>query len=147
MALTLVDNDAAGPTDVRLAVSPSSFTEGGGAISFTVTATQGSGTAAANVDVQISIDSSSTATQNTDYVAGTLPTLQIPMGGSSAESTFILTPTEDSAIEGSEVIVLTASVAGYTVVPPLPSITLLDNEAPAAAATAKLRQDADCYTA
>lgn len=129
---TLVDNDTAGPTDIRLSVSPTTFNEGDlSPTMFSISATLGSGTASTDIDITLSVDSSSTASTS-DYFPVSFPVIQIPMGqASSGEFTFDLSPVTDTSVEGPETVVITGTATNFTVVPPLPTITLIDDEVPA----------------
>ena len=113
---TIRDNDAA-PTSIGLSVTGDAITEGGGAATLTVRATLlGGGTRLEATTVpleQVAI----TATLSDDYtIVGSLPVISIPAGNSYGESTFTLSPVQDTLYEGDETI----AVRGSNLDPGLP---------------------------
>ena len=113
------------PLSVTLSVNPSTLGEDAGAMSVMVTATASSAVAA-NTPVTVSIGGG-TATAGTDYTASVAElALDIPAGGTTGVGTFMLTPVDDTEIEGKETISISGSASGLTVNGT--SLTLTDKE-------------------
>ena len=66
------------------------------------------------------------AVSGTDYAAITPLTVTIPAGSTSATGTLSFTPTDDSAEEESETVVLTATASGLTSA--RAALTIVDND-------------------
>ena len=110
---------------VTLTVSPTSLAEDAGATDIAVTATL-SGVQSSATTVTLSL--AGTATQGTDYsVAGTLPTITIPVGQTEGSANVILTATDDTFWEGDETVVVNGSATGGLAVSGA-TLTLSDNE-------------------
>ena len=90
-------------TSPTLTVSPTEVSEGASATTVTVTATTGGVSLSESVEIDFKV-SSGTATSGTDYAAVKDFTEVLKAGATSLSSTFILTPTEDTIIEGDETI-------------------------------------------
>ena len=119
---TIEDDDTPA---VTLSVSPSSVGEGAGATSVTVTAATASAGASART-VTVSVGGTGTATSGTDYAAVTDFTVTIPANATSGTGTFSLTPTQDTAVEGSETIGVSGTGTGVTVTGT--TVTLTDDD-------------------
>ena len=128
-SVTLTDDD--GPPVVNLSVNPSSVSEGAAATSVTVTATfSNTSTYAAAKTVSITVgDSADSADSGTDYAAVTAFDVTIAAGDSSGNTTFTLTPTDDTVVEGNETLSLSGT-SDLTVNGA--SMTLTDNDGPPA---------------
>ena len=110
---TIRNDDHRAAPSVTLSVNPSSVTEGDEATSVTVTATASSAVAA-NTPVTVTVGGG-TATSGTDYEAVSDLALEIPAGGTTGAGAFMLTPVEDTDIEGKETIQVTGSASGLSV--------------------------------
>ena len=124
-SVAITDNDTA--PAVNLMASPSSVAESAGATTVTVTATfSNSNTYAADQTVTVSVGDSGSATSGTDYTAVADFDVTIAAGKGSGSATFILTPTQDTLVEGNETISVGGSATGLTVNGT--SITLTDDD-------------------
>ena len=103
-SVTLTDDD--GPPAVNLSVAPTGVSEGASATEVTVTATfSNTSTYAAAKKVTVTVgDSADTATSGTDYAAVTDFDVTVAAGDSSGTATFTLTPTQDTLVEGNEIL-------------------------------------------
>ena len=146
--ITITDNDTAS-TIVSLGTSPTSVAEDGSATAITVSARlHGSVTRNADTVVAITATPAGTATRNTDYTHTTLPTsITIPAGQFKADagSTFSITPTQDTTVEGTETIAVSGTLAGYTV--NAASIDLTDDDLTVSTLTSNLGQTDATVTA
>ena len=116
---------AAQTPGVTLTVSPTSLAEDAGATDIAVTATL-SGVQSSATTVTLSL--AGTANQGTDYsVAGTLPTITIPVGQTERSANVILTAADDTFWEGDETVVVNGSATGGLAVSGA-TLTLSDNE-------------------
>ena len=108
--VTIVDDDDA-PSGIDLVVSPDTVTEDGGAAVVTLSAAvQGGTTYGEASSLPISVAGSGTSGV-VDFSPVSDFTLSVPSGSSSAETTFTLTPTDDSDIEGDETITISSTSA------------------------------------
>ena len=97
---------------VTLTVSPTSLAEDAGATDITVTATLSDIRSGATT---VTLSLAGTATQGTDYtVSGTLPSISIPSGDTTASVTLVVTPRDDTFWEGdtNETIQVNGSATG-----------------------------------
>ena len=119
--LTISDDDTAG-TVIALSVSPTSVEEDAegdvdGNVEITVTATL-QGTKTRNADTVVALTSTlgGTATKDTDYTHTSLPaSITIGAEKASGSATFKVNPTDDSDSEGTETIIVSGSLSGFTV--------------------------------
>ncbi len=104
VTVTITDDDDA-PTAVSLRLAPATVTEGGGAQTVTVHAdVQGSTTFGSATEVTVSV-SAGTATLTTDYAVTTAAgTITIAAGGTTASTTFEITPVDDSIDDDAETV-------------------------------------------
>ena len=109
--LSIIDDDAA--SAIVLSVSPEWVAEDAGATTVTVTAALDAGTRPTATEVTVS-RTGGTATSGTDYAAVEDFTVTIPAEQTSATAAFTITPTDDSAAEGAETVVLRGSATGLT---------------------------------
>ena len=108
---TITDDD--GSAAVTLTVNPTSVAENAGATTVTVTATMTGGTRTESTEVTVSVGAAGDgATEGTDYATVNDFTVTIPAGSTRAQSTFTLTPTDDTAIEGDETLSVSGSASG-----------------------------------
>jgi len=110
----LIDNDL--PV-ITVSLSPTSATESAGNQAVSVSATRSASSTAA-LDVTISRQSASTAVRGTDYAGSQSVTVSFAENQTSSTTpaaTFNIDPTQDRVAEGSETIVLGATVSGHTV--------------------------------
>ena len=98
--LTIIDDDAASATEVTVSRT-------GG------TAALDAGTRPTATEVTVS-RTGGTATSGTDYAAVDAFTVTIPAEQTSGTATFTLTPTDDSAADGAETVILSGSATGLT---------------------------------
>ena len=122
--MTITDNDAAS-TKVTLSVNPSSFSEGAGSTTVTVTGTLDEGARTSATPVTVSVDSG-TATAGTDFATVNSFTLTIPANQTAGTQTFALIPTDDDVAEGAETATVSGSASGLTVDPA--TLTITDND-------------------
>ena len=101
---TITDDDDA-PTGITLSASPSSLGEDDSATSVTVTATLNGSKLPSDTMVTIGT-LAGTATEDTDYTAGTLSSITIPANSTSGTGTLEITPTDDQVVEGDETITI-----------------------------------------
>ena len=121
---TITDDDGA-PTGITLSASPNTLGEDQGRTEVTVTATLNGGTTRSETTV-ITIDAlEGSATQNTDYTAGTLASITIPAGAGSATGTLVITPVNDEVVEDDETIVIPGTTTVGLDVSPA-TVTLTD---------------------
>ena len=124
--LTLTDDDL--PT-ITLTTVPAKVTvaEGAGRSSVTVRATAAAAmkdTATVTLTVGASGDG---ATSGTDYTTSNVRTITIPKGQARGEASFELTPTQDTSVEGDEMVSVSGSSSGgHTVIGT--SLTLSDDD-------------------
>ena len=112
-------------TAVRLALDPAAVWEHAGQTDVEVTVSL-NGTAHSQ-DIEVSVaQTGGDAVSGTDYAAITPLTVTIPAGSTSATGTLSFTPTDDSAEEESETVVLTATASGLT--SGRAALTILDND-------------------
>ena len=104
---TIVDNDMA-PTGIALGLNPDSVREDGGAQAVDVTAALVGTLRGTATEVTVS-RTGGTADSGTDYAAVSSFTVTIPAMERSGTATLTFTPTDDSAGEGPETVVLTAA--------------------------------------
>ena len=109
--LTIIDDDDA--SAITLSVSPEWVAETAGATTVTVTAGLDAGTRPTATEVTVS-RTGGTATSGTDYAAVDAFTVTIPAEQTSGTATFTLTPTDDSAADGAETVILSGSATGLT---------------------------------
>ena len=115
MLATATDAVADGAaTSVTLSVSPSSVVEDAGSTSVTVTATADAAVAV-NTPVTVTIGGG-TATSGTDYAAVSDFTITIAANATSGTGTFTLTPTQDTAIEGGERVIVSSSSTAVSLI-------------------------------
>ncbi len=124
--VALFDEVSGGPppppsTNVQFTGSSGSIGEAGGAFTVTVFKTLASG------DVSGSVSLGGTATQGTDY---TINTTNFTMNGAVTSATFVITITDDAAIESTETVILTiATVDGGTIAAPsVFTLSITDND-------------------
>ncbi len=121
--LTLSDDDTAS-TEVELNLNPTRVTEQGGQQTVTVTAALNDGARTQNTVVQVSV-AGNTATVGDDFGAVGSFSITIPVGATSAEADFSLTPVNDTIVEGDE----TLQVSGTSPLPVTPAtLTLSDDD-------------------
>ena len=114
--LTIADDDTAS-TGVSLSASPVLVAENAGATTVTVTATLDADAfvPSDSRDVTVSLGAAGdAATEGTDYAAVPDFTVTIPGGTTSGSATFTLTPADDGAAEGDEMLSVTGAAAGLT---------------------------------
>ena len=123
---TIYDDDDA--PSVNLSVSPTSVGENDGATPVTVTAKFSNATTyAAGTTVTVSVGASGdSAASGTDYDAVIGFTITIAAGQTQGSASFILTPTDDTLVEGSETITVSGTNADLTVNGT--SLTLTDDD-------------------
>ena len=126
---TINDNDDA-LTGIALSVEPDTLGEDDPATTVKVTATLQGGSTRPNATV-VTLSRGGTATAGTgnDYTATALARVTIPADSISGSGTFIVTPIDDSIVEGDETIVLsgtTAQSVGLTVSDA--TVTLTDDD-------------------
>ena len=107
-SITVVDNEQR--ERVKLTLSKSSVSESGGAQQITVGLSDQTDNNPGGCDVTISVGhSTDSATEGTDYATVNNLTVNIPFGTKLGSTTFTLTPTNDSSVEGTERIAVTAT--------------------------------------
>ena len=121
--VTLTDDDSY--PAITLSANPSSVSEGASATSVTVTATAASAIASART-VTVSVGGSGTASRGIDYATVANFTITIAANATSGTGTFTLTPSQDTAVEGSETIGLAGSSPSSTVTGT--TVTLTDDD-------------------
>ena len=132
--MTLTDDDRDSKNleqpPIALSASPSSVSEGGGVRTITVTATVRDGKAFPNATtVTVSVGASGdSAVKGTDYAAVADFDVTIAAEANSGSTTFKLTPTDDTLIEGLEAITLSGSASDLKV--DGTSVTITDNDTP-----------------
>ena len=119
-AITVSDDDEI--PEVSLGVDPAKVLEGAGATTVTVTASFSNGsTFLDDRPVTVSLDAGAAApgadhaTPGTDYAAVSDFQVVVAAGRTSGATTFTLTPTDDSVVEGDETIAVTGAADGLTV--------------------------------
>ena len=110
--LTITDDDTS--TALELSVSPESVAEDAGPTTVTVTAALDGAARTTATTVTVSDGGTGTATSATDYQAVNNFTLTIPANQTSGTGTFTFTPTNDSAAESAETVILSGSATGLT---------------------------------
>ena len=109
-----IDNDDTTPS-VDLSVSPTSVAEGA-ARTVTVTAAfSNNNTFPDDKTVTVSVGSTGTATSGEDYASVSDFDITIRGGQTRGTGTFVLTPTSDGTVEGTETIGISGSATGLTV--------------------------------
>ena len=98
-------------TALELSVSPESVAEDAGPTTVTVTAELDGAARTTATTVTVS-RTGGTATSGTDYAAVNNFTLTIPANQTSGTGTFTFTPTNDSAVESAETVILSGSATG-----------------------------------
>ena len=116
-SVTVIDKDTA---TVSLSVNPSSVSESASATTVTVTASTRVGDSfigfATDQEITMAVGKDSdSAKEGTDYTTVPNFTLTFAKGQPTDTATFILTPTQDTSIEGSETITVEGSLTGTTV--------------------------------
>ncbi len=135
--LTITDNDTA-PTAVTLSLAPDTVSEGDAATNITVTASLGGTALPADTTVTVT-RTGGTATSGTDYPAISAFTVTIAAGDTLGTATLSFDPTEDNLTEGSETVILTGAVSGFT--SGTATLTITDNDTAPAAVTLSLAPD------
>ena len=122
--VTIRDDDVAS-TEVILAVSPSSVSEGDGSMSLEVTGTLNNAARLSSTVVSLSMSAGTASTS--DYTADTA-TLTIPANEEDATATLMLTPTDDQVVETDETVTVEGVVqgGGLTVTPA--TVTIHDDD-------------------
>ena len=148
---TINDDDAAPgaitisvDTDTSAVGTQTTIAENGGAKTVRVTATITDATRfveAKTVTLEVGVTADS-ATESTDYTEVPTKSITINAGAASGYVDFTLTPTDDTLHEGSETIILFATLTGVTVTDA--TITLTDDDGAPTALT--LSVDADTGT-
>ena len=109
LTTTITDDDDA-PTGITLSANPSTLGEDDAKTSITVTATLDGGTTRTSATVVTISALSGTATKDTDYAVNTaLTSITIPANSTSGTGTLEITPTDDSAVEGDETIIVSGT--------------------------------------
>ena len=121
-SLTLTDDDKHA---ISLSANPSSVGEGASATSVTVTATAKSSTSSSRT-VTVKVGGSGTATSGTDYAAVTDFDITIAANAKTGTGTFTLTPTQDTTVEGNEIIGVAGTSTNSTVTGT--DVTLTDDD-------------------
>ena len=112
-AITLSDDDEI--PEVVLGMDPTKLSEGAAATTVTVTAIFANGsTLPEDRTVTVSLDAGS-ATMGADYAAVSEFGVVVAAGRTSGTTTFTLTPTDDSVVEGDETILVSGAADGLTV--------------------------------
>ena len=112
-SITLTDDDS---TEITIRISPSSVAEGDEATSVSVTVVTDGDTFAEDVTVTVSFgDSKDSATSGTDYAAVADLDVTITAGDTKGSDSFILTPKQDTLIEGDEAISIDGTATDLTV--------------------------------
>ena len=123
--ILLTDNDA--PT-ITLTVDDDTVAEGETATTVSVTATLDDGTAR-DADVTVTLKYGGTADGGgTDYTAGGVTSITIPMGATSADADITITPNDDDVDDDDETIIVDGTATGFRVIPA--TITIEDNDGP-----------------
>ena len=126
--ITIKDNDIPAMT---LAVSPASVVENAGDTTVTVTASTGGVTFKEDRTVSVTVGKSGdTAASGTDYKVVAAFNVTITQSQTSGKAAFILTPINDTLVEGDESITLAGTTTGLTVSGT--SMTLTDDDGPPA---------------
>ncbi len=121
--LTITDDDTAS-TGIELRLDPERVTEQGGQQTVTVTATLNAGARTENTVVNVSV-AGGTATVVQDFEAVAAFAFTIPVGATSGEADFSLTPVNDAVAEGDE----TLQVSGTSDLPmTAATLTLTDDD-------------------
>ena len=127
--LTITDDDT--PTAIALSVNPDSVAEDAGATMVTVTAALDGSALSTATTVSVS-RTGGTATSGTDYTAISSFDVTIAAQATSGTSTFSFTPTNDTAAEPNETVVLSGSATGLD--PGTATLTITDDDTPTAIA-------------
>ena len=122
-SITIRDTTVA--TAVRLALNPVALWEDAGPTDVEVTVSLNGTALSQNTEVSVA-QTGGDAVSGTDYAAITPLTVTIPAGSTSATGTLSFTPTDDSAEEESETVVLTATASGLTSA--TAALTIVDND-------------------
>ena len=128
--LTITDDDT--PTAIALSVSPDSVAEDATATTVTVTAELNGSALSTATTVTVTDAGTGTATSGTDYEAVTSFTVTIDATQTSGTATFTLTPTNDSAAEPNETVVLSGAADGLE--SGTATLTITDDDTPTAIA-------------
>ena len=111
-----IDDDETGSIRVDLSVNPAQVREDAGATTVRVTATLDAAARAEDTDVAVTVGASGdSAVEGTDYATVPDLALTIDAGETTAETTFSLDPTNDSAVEGARTITVDGSAQGLAV--------------------------------
>ena len=132
--LTVTDNDV--PPIITLAVDNSTFGEGDGEATLTVTATLGDDSTALLNDTEVVL-----AVAESDENAAAAAALTIAAGETSASGALTLTLKEENLVDGDKTILLTGTAAGYDIGDV--ELTVTDNDV--APTTITLEVDASTF--
>ena len=124
-ALSGVFTAGAASTAIALSLDPASVAEDAGTATVTVTATLNAGARTTATSVTVS-RTGGTAMSGTDYAAVSNFTVTIPANQRSGPATLTFTPTDDSAAESAETVILSASATGLT--GDTATLTIIDND-------------------
>ena len=134
---TIADNDMA-PTGITLGLNPDSVREDGGAQAVDVTAALVGTLRGTATEVTVS-RTGGTADSGTDYAAVSSFTVTIPAMERSGTAPLTVTPTDDSASEGPETVVLTAAWTDLDM--GTATLTINDDDTPSTAIALSVRPD------
>ena len=127
ITLSISDDDVA-PSSVGLSLDRSSVSEGDGLVVFNVSAAfSGSVVLPVDTNVSVSFLEGSTASES-DFGVVSDFNVTIPAGMLNGSGTFSLSLVDDSVFEGSEVLMVNVSSAGFTVNPSAVNVTIVDND-------------------
>ena len=117
-SVTIIDDDSAPAVNLTASLAGKTIiSEGASSTTVTVTARfSNSSTYAADTTIAVTVgDGADSATSGTDYAAVADFDVIIAAGASSATGTFVLTPVDDTLVEGNETISVKGTYAGLTV--------------------------------
>ncbi len=123
---TTINDDDAPRSGIALSVSERSIAEGSAATTLTVTATMHGG-ATLPTDTTLRLSLGGSASSGADYTATPLGAITIAAGRPSATTSFLLTPSDDSVVEGDETILVQGVHSGRLTVTEA-TITLEDDD-------------------
>ena len=139
--VTITDDDAT-PTKVILSVNPATVNEDDPSTQIRVTGTLDGAALTTATEVTVSVGAGTdSAAEGTDYTTVNNFTLTIDANAMEGSATFDLVPTDDEVAEGAETVTVSGTTSDLTVDPA--TVTIIDNDAPAAQQRVKLSMSGD----
>ena len=139
--VTIIDDDAT-PTSVILSVNPATVNEDDTSTEIRVTGTLDGAALTTATEVTVSVGAGTdSAAEGTDYTTVNNFTLTIDANAMKGSTTFDLVPTDDEVAEGAETVTVSGTTSDLSVDPA--TVTIIDNDAPAAQQRVKLSMSGD----